>query len=266
MSTEGDMTGRDGPLRGLVAGGAGGIGRHIVAEMVKAGYEVTIADLDPERTEQVRRDTGAARTWVGDLATEDGAREAIDVARGGDILHALVIATGISPKQEGRKRPFYEISFEEWARVLSVNLNCAFLLCREAYPHLARDSRASIVNILSITSKTGASGPDGTFPPYSPSGAHYAASKAALHNLTKSMARELAPQGIRCNGVSPGYVDAGMVGTTDIELAQQMRSQIPLGRAARPEEIAHVVGYLLSDRSTYITGEVIDVDGGWYPD
>lgn len=127
MSTEGDMTGRDGPLRGLVAGGAGGIGRHIVAEMVKAGYEVTIADLDPERTEQVRRDTGAARTWVGDLATEDGAREAIDVARGGDILHALVIATGISPKQEGRKRPFYEISFEEWAQVLSVNLNSSFL-------------------------------------------------------------------------------------------------------------------------------------------
>ena len=220
MSTEGDMTGRGGPLRGLVAGGAGGIGRHIVAVMVKAGYEVTIADLDPERTEQVRRDTGAARTWVGDLATEDGAREAIDVARGGDILHALVIATGISPKQEGRKRPFYEISFEEWAQVLSVNLNSSFLLCREAYPHLARDSRASIVNILSIMSKTKRAVQMG--PPYSPSGAHYAASKAALHNLTKSMARELAPRWVsgatvflRLRGRGHGRDNRHRVGSTN---------------------------------------------------
>ena len=256
----------DGPVRGLVAGGAGGIGRHIVAQMVEAGYEVTIADLDREGAEQVRADTGAARTWVGDLTAEKGVREAVDVARDGGVLHALVIATGISPKKDGRKRPFYEISLEEWSQVMAVNLTGTFLLCREAYPHLARDGRASIVTILSIMAKLGASGPEGAFPPYSPSGAHYAASKAALHNLTVSVSRELAPEGIRCNGVAPGYVGAGMVGTTDAELAQRMRSQVPLGRPASPEEIADVVGYLLSDRSAYITGETIDVDGGWHPD
>ena len=108
--------------------------------------------------------------------------------------------------------------------------------------------------------KLGASGPEEAFP-YSPSGAHYAASKAALHNLTVSVSRELAPEGIRCNGVAPGYVGAGMVGTTDAELAQRMRSQVPWppsqpggdrGRRRLPPQ---------RPRSAYITGETIDVDG-----
>jgi NAD(P)-dependent dehydrogenase (short-subunit alcohol dehydrogenase family) len=149
----------DGPVRGLVAGGAGGIGRHIVAQMVEAGYEVTIADLDREGAEQVRADTGAARTWVGDLTIEESAREAVDAARDGGVLHALVIATGISPKKDGRKRPFYEISLKEWSQVMAVNLTGTFLLCREAYPHLARDGRASIVTILSIMAKLGGERP-----------------------------------------------------------------------------------------------------------
>ena len=253
-------------MRGLVAGGAGGIGRHIVARMVTAGYEVTVADVDAARAEQVRRETGAARVWVGDLATEDGAREAVAAARDSEVLHALVIASGISPKKNGRKRPFFEITLAEWNQVVSVNLTGPFLLCKAAYPHLARDGRAAIVAIVSIMAKLGASGPDEAYPPYSPAGAHYAAAKAALRNLVYSMSRELAPLGIRCNGVSPGHVGTGMGGTTAGDLGRAVLTQIPLGRTARPEEIADVVDYLLGDRSTYITGEIVDVDGGWCPD
>ena len=97
--------------------------------------------------------------------------------------------------------------------------------------------------------------------PYSPSGAHYAASKAALHNLTVSVSRELAPEGIRCNGVAPGYVGAGMVGTTDAELAQRMRSRFWAAQPARRRSRTSSATSS-SDRSAYITGETIDVDGG----
>lgn len=140
-------------------------------------------------------------------------------------------------------------------------------MMKAAYSLMPRHDGASIVNIVSITAKTGSSGPeDSGYPPYSPSGAHYAASKAGLRNLTQSVSRELAPLGIRCNGVSPGYVGLGMGGTTAGELNDVMVRQIPIGRSATPDDIAAVVSFLISREAAYITGEVVDVDGGWYPD
>lgn len=254
-------------MRGLVAGGAGGIGRAIAQRMAKDGYEVTIADLDADRAEAAAEQVGAAHWVAADLSGEAGAQRAVEVACGGADLHALVNSQGISPKKDGRKRPFHEISFEEWNAVLAVNLTGPFLLAKAAYERLARDGTASIVSIISIAAKIAAAGPDdASFGPFNPSGAHYAASKAALKNLTASMARELAPLGIRCNGVSPGYVGSGMGGSTDPGLDATMRRQIPLGRSAQPEEVAAAVAFLLDPQSRYITGEVIDVDGGWCPD
>ena len=254
-------------MRALVAGGAGGIGRQIVQNMVNDGYRVTIADVDAQRANEVARATGASGFVVADLSTDDGARLAVEAATAGETLHALVNTQGISPKKDGKMRPFYEIDLEEWNRVLAVNLTGPFLLVKHAYHQFVRDGSASVVNIVSITAKTGAAGPAGsTFGPFSPSAAHYAASKAALKNLTASVSRELAPLGIRCNAVSPGYLGGGMAGSTASDLDAIMRPQIPLGRAATAQDVAGVVSFLLSGAAHYITGETIDVDGGWIPD
>jgi NAD(P)-dependent dehydrogenase (short-subunit alcohol dehydrogenase family) len=178
-----------------------------------------------------------------------------------------VCSQGISPKKDGRKRPFHEIDLAEWDQVLATNLTGPFLLAKAAYPRLARDGHAALLNIVSITAKVAASGPEGApYAPFTPAGAHYAASKAALHNLTISLARELAPEGIRCNGVSPGLVGRAMGGSIDEATQRKMVDQIPLGRAATPEELATVVVFLLSEEARYITGEVVDVDGGWSGD
>jgi NAD(P)-dependent dehydrogenase (short-subunit alcohol dehydrogenase family) len=251
----------------LVAGGAGGIGRAIVARLATAGYSVTAADLPTDGAEAIAIKAGAERFVGVDLSTEEGALQAVDAASDGGRLHALVCSQGISPKKDGHKRPFYEIELTEWERVLAVNLTGPFLLAKAAYPVLARDGRASILNIVSITAKIAASGPDDApFPPFTPAGAHYAASKAGLSNFTASLARELASEQIRVNGISPGIVGSAMGGSIDENTKRRMIDQIPLGRSAAPDEIATVVNFLLSEQAAYITGEIIDVDGGWSAD
>jgi len=99
-----------------------------------------------------------------------------------------------------------------------------------------------------------------------PAGAHYCASKAALANLTASAARSLAVRGIRCNGVAPGYINSGMRNETDPGIQDTMITQLPLGRPGTSAEVAAVVGFLVSPAASYVTGEIIDVDGGWSPD
>ena len=251
-------------MRALVTGGAGHIGTAIATRLATAGYAVTVADLaepGPELAGLVDRQLAV------DLASEAGARGAVRAAAGTGGLDVLVNCLGVSPKQDGRKRPLGEITLAEWQRVFAVNLTACFLTMREAMPLLRRHANASIVNLVSAVAKLGAAGPAGTtYGPAHPSGAHYCASKAALASLTVSGARELAEDGIRCNGVAPGYIGSGMGGTTDATVERRLLGPVPLGRSGTADEVAAVVGFLVSPDASYLTGEIIDVDGGWAPD
>ena len=251
-------------MQAIVTGGRGGIGRAIVEHLASSGYHVVAADVTPLADEPV----GDARVShvVTDLAHEDAVRELVRDASS-DGLHVLVNCAGISPKRDGAAPQVPDIDLAEWDHVFAVNVRSCFLTIREAWPHLVDHDNASVVNVVSAVAKLAASGPPGTaYGLTHPAGAHYCASKAALANLTLSVSRALGGRGIRCNGVAPGYINSGMRNATSPEVEQTVVRQLPLGRPGTSAEVADVVGFLVSPAASYLTGEIIDVDGGWSPD
>lgn len=249
----------------VVTGGAGGIGSVLSDRLARAGYRVVVADASAEAADRVVASLpGNGHVAVaGDLTLPETNRAAVEAARNEGLFSVLINGVGISPKEQGRKRPFYDVSPEEWDLVMAVNVKAPLLAVQEAFRHMPSDGTASIVNILSIVSKWGTGGlPTDTFPPYLPSSVAYAASKAALQNLTASLSRELSSFRIRVNGVAPGFVQTQMTGGMPSAETQQMTDQIPLGRFARPDEIADAIEFLISDKASYITGASLDVNGG----
>lgn len=251
-------------MQAIVTGGRGGIGRAIVERLATSGYRVVSADVAPVADDETSID-GVSHV-VTDL-TDEGAVRGMVRDASTDGLHVLVNCAGISPKRNGAAPQVPDIDLEEWDRVFSVNVRSCFLTTREAWPHLVDHDNASVVNVVSAVAKLAASGPPGTsYGLTHPAGAHYCASKAALANLTLSVSRALGSRGVRCNGVAPGYINSGMRNATSPEVEQAVVRQLPLGRPGTSLEVANVVGFLVSPAASYLTGEIIDVDGGWSPD
>ena len=165
-------------------------------------------------------------------------------------LDILVNNAGICPLTA-----FAEISAEEWDRVLAVNLKGAFLFCQAALPHLRRSGRQGrIINIASVAGQMGGV----------TIGAHYAASKAGLIGLSKSLAQLLAADGVTVNCVAPGTTETDLTDSWSEAARDAVREKIPLGRFAQPDEIAEAVCFLATDRAAFITGATLDVNGGLY--
>jgi NAD(P)-dependent dehydrogenase (short-subunit alcohol dehydrogenase family) len=251
----------------IITGGAGGIGSVVSDRLARAGYRVVVADASADSAEHVAASlptpNGTHVAVAGDLTTTEANRAAVEAACGLGALTVLINGVGISPKEHGRKRPFFDVSPEEWDLVMAVNVKAPLLLVQEAFRHMPDDGSASIVNLLSITSRWGTGGlADDSFPPYLPSSVAYAASKGALQNLTASLSRELSSFRIRVNGVAPGFVQTQMTGGMPSAETQQMTSQIPMARFAWPSEIADAIEFLISDKASYITGASLDVNGG----
>jgi 3-oxoacyl-[acyl-carrier protein] reductase len=236
----------------LVTGAARGIGLEIALALYDEGAWVTLADIDGAALRAAAKSLGGAALPLRcDVTRESDVRRAVaaTVGRFGELT-ILVNNAGICPLT-----PFAEVTRKEWERVLAVNLTAAFLTSQQAYPHIqVAGKRGRIVNLSSVGGQMG-----GVLV-----GVHYAASKAGLIGLTKSLARLLAPHGATANCVAPATTATDMTAAWDEEQRDRVQAQIPLGRLGTPQEIAAAVRFLCTDDAAFITGTTIDINGGLY--
>ena len=232
----------DGKLA-LVTGASRGIGRAIAAELARAGASVVVGYRSgKDEAEQLASAIGG-RAVQADVSSPDDAKRLVDEAGDVDIL---VNNAGLT-----RDGLLARMSDDDWRTVIETNLSSVFYTCRAVTRPMMKKRGGSIVNISSIVGVHGNWGQT-----------NYAASKAGIIGFTKSLARELGSRNIRANVVAPGYVKTALTEVLPDEATAAMVQQTPLGRVADPEEIAGAVRFLASDQASFITGDVLLVDGG----
>jgi 3-oxoacyl-[acyl-carrier protein] reductase len=227
----------------LVTGGSRGIGRAIAVELARAGASVVVGyHSGAEEAEAVAAETGG-RALQADVSDPAEAKRLVEEA---GELHVLVNNAGLT-----RDGLIVRMSDEDWRTVLDTNLGGVFHTCRAAARGMMKRRAGSIVNVSSIVGVHG-----------NPGQTNYSASKAGIIGFTKALARELGERGVRANVVAPGYVRTRLTDVLGEELTGQMLANTPLGRLGEPEDIASAVRFLSSDEASFITGEVLLVDGG----
>ncbi|MBE0477798.1 3-oxoacyl-[acyl-carrier-protein] reductase [Candidatus Aerophobetes bacterium] len=236
----------------VVTGGAQGIGMAVCQMFLKIGAKVAIFDVVQEPTPQIAKLTemyeDALLFFKVDVSELTLVKEAVSkVIDKFSHIDILVNNAGIT-----RDKLILRMREEEWDSVIQINLKGVFNCIKAVSPFMLRRKNGRIVNISSIIGLRGNAGQ-----------ANYAASKAGIIGLTKSCAREFAARKITVNAVAPGFIQTGMTEKLmEKEKAKKFISQIPLGRVGSPREVASLIGYLCSDEASYITGEVIRIDGG----
>jgi 3-oxoacyl-[acyl-carrier protein] reductase len=240
----------------IVTGAATGIGKAAADELAFRGAHAVIADIDTKGGEAAAaelRAKGLAASYLRlDIGKVDdirrGVREAVERFSRIDIL---VNNAGLYSTV-----PIPEMSEAEWDRVMGVNLKGTFFLSKEVLAHMVGRRYGKIVNIASLAGKRGGV----------TSGVNYGASKAGVISLTKYLATYAAPYGINVNAVVPGFAETKMFRMNSPEKIEALLKTIPLGRVAKPEELAKAIAFLASDDASYVTGEIMDVNGGIHMD
>lgn len=237
----------------LVTGASQGIGRACALELAKAGAAVALAARNEAKLAEVAAEIsaagGQAAAFALDVASEEsiknGAKAAVERFGKVDIL---VNNAGIT-----RDDLMMRMKRSDWDDVLSTNLTGAFVLTQALLRQMMKNRWGRIINITSVVGRTGQEGQ-----------VNYAASKAGMIGFTRSLAREIASRGITVNAVAPGYIETPMTAVLDEKLRAKMIEQIPLGRTGTDTDVAESVVFLASDGAAYITGHVLDVNGGMF--
>jgi 3-oxoacyl-[acyl-carrier protein] reductase len=237
----------------LVTGAAQGIGRDIALALANDGADVAICDVNLDAAQKTAGDIEAkgrkSLALKANVAASADVTAMIDqvVEKFGKI-DILVNNAGIT-----RDGLILRMKDEDWDLVLSINLKGSFLCTKAALKYMSKQRGGTIINIASIVGAMGNAGQ-----------ANYVASKAGLIGLTKTIAREYANRGITANAVAPGFIDTAMTQALSENVRQELAKQIPMGKLGTPEDVANAVRFLASPWASYITGQVIHVNGGMY--
>lgn len=236
----------------IITGASRGIGRAIATQFAKEGANVAFTYLSSvEKGQALETELASFGTKVkgycSDAADAKAAEELVNqVVADFGTIDVVVNNAGIT-----RDGLLMRMSEEQWDEVLRVNLKSVFNLTKSATRVMMRAKSGSIINITSVVGLTGNAGQ-----------ANYAASKAGILGFTKSVAKELGSRNIRCNAVAPGFIETEMTGELNEKAIEEWTKSIPLKRGGQPQEVADCVVFLASDKSKYITGQVLQVDGG----
>ncbi len=237
----------------VVTGASQGIGEAIALDLAQNGAEIVLVDIQKEKLDNVARKIadsgGKASSYEADVSNTGQVEDLVGaLIRNHGSVHHLINNAGIT-----RDNLLMRMKEEEWDSVMAVNLKGVFNFSKALIRHMIRNRYGRIVNISSVVGLTG-----------NPGQANYSASKAGVLGFTKSLAREVASRGITVNAVAPGFIQTAMTESLPEEVQKQFLGVIPMGRFGTPQEVAQAVRFLVSDQASYITGQVININGGMF--
>lgn len=236
----------------VVTGSGRGLGKAIALKLAQMGANIVLNDIAASDSidataEEFKAAGYNAAVTKGDVRNADDVKAMVTAAVDAfGSLDILVNNAGIT-----KDKPMAMMSEEDWDLVLDINLKGAFLCTKLSARQMIKQKHGRIINIASVAGRYGNQGQ-----------ANYSASKAGLIGLTKTTAKEFASRGVTCNAVAPGIIQSKMTDVLPDEIKKKYLDNIPLGRFGTPEDVANVVAFLASDESGYVTGQVIDIDGG----
>jgi 3-oxoacyl-[acyl-carrier protein] reductase len=237
----------------LVTGGAQGIGKAVALLLARNGADIVISDINLEKAEETAKEVQALGRKA--LATT------VDVATLGDVekmVEAILTQFGkvdilVNNAGIARDKLILRMTEEDWDAVLNINLKGTFNCTKAVVRHMSKQKSGKIVNIASVVGEMGNAGQG-----------NYAASKAGVIGFTKTIAREFAQRGINVNAIAPGYIETPMTDALPDKVKEELKRLIPMDRLGKPEDVAEAVLFLVSESANYITGQVLNVNGGIY--